>query len=119
MTANKNLGNFGEGLAKEYFLKNNYQFVAQNYKSSHKEIDLIFRLEKKFIFVEVKTRIKNSESLLETPLTGLQTKNLKNALIDYCLKNKINLDNVRLDLIIILINKMSRQAELKHYLDIF
>jgi putative endonuclease len=119
MTTNKNLGNFGEGLAKEYLLKNNYQFVAQNYKSSYKEIDLIFRLEKKLIFVEVKTRIKNSESLLEVPLTGAQTKNLKNALIGYCLKNKVNLDNVRLDLIIILINKATHQAELKHYLDIF
>jgi len=119
MTANKTLGAFGEKLAKEYLLKNGYRFITQNYKSSYKEIDLIFHLEKKLIFIEVKTRIKNSESLLETPLSGLQTKNLKNALIGYCLKNKVNLDNVRLDLIIILVDKTTRRAELKHYLDIF
>ncbi len=119
MTAKKNLGDFGESLAKKYLIGNGYQFIAQNYKSSYQELDLIFRLGKKVIFVEVKTRIKNTESLKETPLTRLQTKSLKNALITYCLKNKINLDNVRLDLIVILIDKAARQAELKHYLDIF
>jgi len=119
MSPNKTLGNFGEKMAKEYLIKKGYQFIAQNYKSSHKELDLIFRINNKVIFVEVKTRIKNFESLAETPLTRLQTKNLKNALIAYCLQNKINLDNVRLDLITILINKATRQAELKHYLDIF
>jgi len=119
MTANKTLGDRGEKLAKEYLIKKGYQFIAQNYKSSYKEIDLIFQDGKKIAFIEVKTRVKNSESSLEAPLTRLQTKNLKNALTAYCLKNKINLDNIRLDLITILINRATHQAELKHYLDIF
>lgn len=118
MTDTKSLGNLGEKIAKEYLLKNGYVFLRQNYTDNKLELDLIFRSQEKIIFVEVKTRIKNSESVLENPLTRLQTKNLNHAMLNYCFKNRINLENVRLDLIIILVDKKTRQADLKHYPDI-
>ncbi len=119
MTNKKGLGVWGEKFAKEYLLNRGYSFIAQNYQSGRAEIDLIFRSGKKLIFIEVKTRIKTKESKLENPLTSRQIKNLERAIIAYCLKHHVSLDNFRFDLIIILIDKITRQADLKHYLNIF
>jgi len=118
MTNNKRLGNLGEKIAKEYYLKNSFSFVSQNYKSGRNEIDLIFKKDRELIFVEVKTRIETKESSLENPLTQNQTRNIKKAMIAYCLENKINFDNARLDLLIILTNKKTRLARLIRYPDI-
>ena len=115
MTDTKNLGNLGEVIAKKYLLKRGYVFLNQNYISNKLELDLIFSFKQKIIFIEVKTRIKNSESIKENPLTAWQTKNLSRAMINYCLERHINLDRAQLDLIIILVDKETRQAELKHY----
>ncbi len=119
MTDNKKLGNWGENLAKEYFLKKGYSFIANNYKSSYSEIDLIFQLNSLIVFVEVKTRIRTPESESENPLLHWQTKTIKRAIIEYCLSNRISLDNVRFDLVIILADKLNKKAQLKHYPDIF
>ncbi|MFZ4632207.1 MAG: YraN family protein [Patescibacteria group bacterium] len=118
MTEKKELGNRGEEIAKEYLLKNNYSFITQNYKSSYQELDLIFRKENKYIFVEVKTRTESDEEKDEAPLTKWQTKNIQRALIEYCLKNYINLDNSRLDLITILIESHTKLSKLTHYKNI-
>ncbi len=119
MTDNKKLGNWGENLAQNYLLKKGYLFIAKNYKSSYSEIDLIFKLKPTFVFIEVKTRIRTPESEIENPLLRWQTKTIKRAIIEYCLSKHINLDNIRLDLIIILADSATHKAVLKHYKDIF
>lgn len=119
MQDTKILGDRGELIAKEYLLKNNYQIIATNYKSSYQEIDIIAQKNKEYIFVEVKTRLKNRESLVENPLSARQVRNLKTAILNYARKNKINLDCVRLDLIFILVDQDKNTAGLKHYRDIF
>ena len=118
MTNNKILGNLGEKIAKDYLLSHGYVFLQQNFRANKLELDLIFKSRNKVIFVEVKTRIKNTESISENPLTTWQTKNLKRAMIDYCFANRINLDLAQLDLIIILLDKKTNTASLKHYPDI-
>lgn len=118
MTDNKILGNWGEEIAKQYLIKNDYTFITQNYKASYCEIDLIFKYKNKCIFIEVKTRLAGLETKHENPLTYWQTKNLQRALIDYCFENRIRLENTRLDLIIILVDKEKRQSSLKHFQDI-
>ncbi len=118
MIKTKNLGDWGEALAKQYLKKHGYHFINQNYRAGHCEIDLIFTDEKQYVFIEVKTRIDNPESEQENPLTRWQTKNLQGALIDYSFKNHINLENTRLDLIIILANKEKKSAKIKHFQDI-
>jgi len=118
MTNNKILGNLGEKIAKDYLLSHGYVFLQQNFRVNKLELDLIFKSKDKIVFVEVKTRIKNTESLLENPLTTWQTKNLKRAMLDYCFANRINLDSASLDLIFILLDKTTRTASLKHYPDI-
>lgn len=117
-TDNKNLGNRGEEIAKSYLITNGYSFVTKNYRAGRREIDLIFYQKNKLIFIEVKTRVKTKDSLLENSLSVRQTKNLKKAIVEYCLEKSVSLDRVRLDLVNILIDEKEHCAQLKHYKDI-
>lgn len=119
ITSNKIIGDRGEILAKEYLQRHDYRIVGTNYRSGHLEIDLIAKKNNQLIFFEIKTRIKTADSLKENPLTKWQIANLKRAIGDYCYKNRINFDAVHLDLIIILVDRDKKKAELKHYRDIF
>lgn len=56
MNYKKELGNYGENLAKDYLEKNHYQILAKNWHCRFGEIDLIALDEKFLVFVEVKTR---------------------------------------------------------------
>ena len=118
MTENKTLGNLGEKIAKEYLTKSGYTFLYQNYISDKLELDLIFTFKTSLIFVEVKSRLKTIESLQENPLSARQTRNLKYAMASYCSNRKINFEKAQLDLIIVLIDKKTQSASLKHYRDI-
>ncbi len=118
MTETKNLGNWGENFAKKYLKDKSYIFCESNYRGGGGEIDLIFRARQQYIFVEVKSRIKTSDSKNENPLLKWQTKNLQRTIIEYCFSHRISLDNIRLDLIIILVDRKKHLADLKHYPDI-
>lgn len=119
MTNEKRLGNKGEQLAKDYLISKNYEVIETNYRCDHFEIDIITRKNKNLIFFEVKTRLKSNLSVEEIPLSSWQIKNLKKAIVHYCVKNRHCLENTRLDLIIIIANQKDGLATLKHYLDIF
>jgi len=118
MTDNKNLGNWGEKIAKSYLINSGYSFISENYQVGRQEIDLIFYQKKTLVFIEVKTRIENKDSLLENSLSAKQTKSLEKAIIEYCLAKHLSLDKVRLDLINIFINRKKRCAQLRHYKNI-
>jgi len=119
MNHSKDVGKYGEDTAKKYLLNKGYIFITRNFKSNHREIDLIFKNKKQTVFIEVKTRLLTRESETEVPLSCFQTKTLKLAIIDYSIKNKINLEDIRLDLILILINPKKRLSHLTHYINIF
>lgn len=115
MNYTKNLGSWGENLVSHYLKSRGYSFLVKNYKYSRLEVDLIFKKNDYYVFVEVKTRLKNSENKYENPLTGRQTKNLQKAIFNYCFKNSLNPEKTQLDLIVITINKEAKKTNLKHY----
>jgi putative endonuclease len=57
-TANRKLGDWGEELARGYYEKLGYEFVAANWRKRFAEIDLIVKKENNLVFCEVKTRTK-------------------------------------------------------------
>lgn len=119
MERNKILGQKGEELARRYLKANGYKLVTTNYKFGYPEIDIIAEDKANLVFIEVKTRIKTPESLYENPLLKWQTKTITRAILDYAYKKSLALEALRLDLIIILVDQKTKQAELKHYRDIF
>ena len=52
----KELGNWGEGVARDYLIDKGYRIIFTNYKTKIGEIDIIAVRENTIIFVEVKTR---------------------------------------------------------------
>ncbi len=58
--SNKEIGDKGEKYAADYLKKKKYKILALNYRKRCGEIDIIAENKQMLIFVEVKTRHKNS-----------------------------------------------------------
>ncbi len=113
------VGTWGENLARTFLLKHGYKIIGQNERLGHKEIDLIALDGPKTVFIEVKTRLAGSLALAEEQINHNKIKKLKNALALYCVQNKISINNTRLDLIAINVNKNKKTANVKHFKNIF
>ena len=50
------LGKLGEDLAVDYLVNKGYRILERNWRSGHKEIDIIALIDKVLAIVEVKTR---------------------------------------------------------------
>jgi putative endonuclease len=118
MTDCKILGRRGEAAAQKYLSARGYKIIAANVRLGRKEIDLIARQGRQTVFVEVKTRRFNPTDGDNRPLAAKQSRNLGQAIATYAQKNRLALETVRLDLIIIVVTGPNR-AKLKHYRDIF
>ncbi len=117
LTQKQKLGDFGEMLAKNYLIRKGYAIIEQNYQISYQELDIIAKIKKKYVFVEVKTR----ESGLEDPENALnhrKTNNLKRAISAY-LGKRPWISEFQLDLIAIRVDKKRKRANIKHYKEIF
>ena len=119
MLKNQSLGKFGEDLAKKYLLKNGYKIIANNIKSSYQEIDILAYFKGIYVFVEVKTRSSDIFGKAEESLNSKKNNNLKKAIMQYININKIDPNNVRLDLIAINLSIDKKIANIKHFKDIF
>lgn len=60
ITRKKKIGNLGEECAIKFLKKNKYKIIEQNFSNKYGEIDVICENKEFIVFVEVKTRTKNS-----------------------------------------------------------
>lgn len=84
-------GRWGETLACEYLAKNGYTVLARNYRIGHEELDIIAENEKYIVFVEVKARCGDKESLYRRPASAVTAKkraHLAHAAEQYIKSNK-------------------------------
>lgn len=83
-------GDYGECVAENYLISKGISFVFKNYRSKYGEIDIIGKKDKYIIFIEVKTRRKNSaisgiecvtlkkrERIIKTACIFIQENNIK------------------------------------------
>ena len=56
MAAHNELGQWGEDVAAEYLMRKGYDVVERDWKSGHRDLDIIARDGRTLVFVEVKTR---------------------------------------------------------------
>lgn len=70
MAEHNSLGKWGEEVVTDYLVKEGYAIVERNWKSNHKEIDLIVTKGKSIAFVEVKTRRANDADPLNAMTTA-------------------------------------------------
>ncbi len=106
----------GENTALRYLKKIKYEILEQNWRSGHKEIDIIARDTDCLVIVEVKTRTNKS---FHDPVEDVSLKKqsfLIHAAEEYLYKNNLNVD-VRFDIVIIYMYR--NQSHLKHIKDAF
>jgi len=115
---NKELGSWGETLAKKYLIKKGYIIIAQNLRLGRLELDLVAIKNKKVYFFEIKTRLTRNHKNEDSFLSQKQIINLKKAANTYAALNKISFKNLNFGLIAITRDNKNVTA-LRCYLNIF
>ena len=118
MAHNKNLGNFGEKIAKNYLIRHGYSIINANVKLSYQELDLVASRDGLLGFIEVKTRISQFFGPAENAFGRIKAERFRRGAEMYLRKNNILADNIRLDLITVDIDQYTKTAKIKHYQDV-
>lgn len=72
MSKRKILGKWGENLARQYFLRQNYTIIAQNFYCPYGELDLVVQKGQKIKLIEVKTRKNHNFGWAEESINDLK-----------------------------------------------
>jgi putative endonuclease len=76
-------GELGEREARRHLRKKGLKFLTANFRSSHGEIDLIFRDDDCLVFIEVKTRSSEEWVRPATAVNAERRGRLSRAALDY------------------------------------
>jgi len=96
----KDLGDYGEKLAKNYLCDKNLKFIEKNFRFYKNEIDLIFCDKKNeiIIFVEVKTRTSKAFGEPEEAINSHKRLYVRRGASGFLMKNPKYKDyNIRFD----------------------
>lgn len=103
---NKEIGKYGEELAKDFLIKNKFEILETNFHySKMAEIDIIAKKNNILHFVEVKTR---SSSFFGKPLEAIDRRKLSSIFSCanfYIQQHKNGYDKFQIDAIGIILNK--------------
>ena len=110
------LGKLGEELAAEYIVKKGYQILERNWRSGHKEIDIIALQDDVLVIVEVKTRKTDDYGEPEIAVGRDKQRMLIRAADAYVRFKNLDVD-VRFDIISIVIT--DNEPEIEHIEDAF
>jgi putative endonuclease len=116
MSNNVSLGKIGEDLAVQYLIDKGYDILERNWRSHHKEIDIIAIDNREIVFIEVKTRQNDEYGLPELAVNRTKRMHILSAANSYIYRHKIDLD-VRIDVISILYHH--GKPEINHIIDAF
>jgi len=117
MNNRKKLGYLGESIASWYLEKNGFVILEKNWRFKKLEVDIIASLKGELVFFEIKTRLNNF-LFPEENIKIKQIKNLKKAMQSYCWLKGFNIENSRLDFVVIFLNFNLRLKRMFHYKNI-
>ena len=110
------LGNKGEMLAARYLLDSGFAIHEYNWRSGHKEIDLIAKERDTLVFIEVKTRRNENYGDARETVTPQKMRNIVTAAEAYIKKKEIDAP-IRFDIVAIVGN--GETHEIEHIRDAF
>ena len=116
MASHNELGTQGETLALNYLQAKGYEVIEKNYRYLKAEVDLIAKHNNVVVFVEVKARSTNFFGEPELAVTLSKQKLLIAAADYYASSNQLQ-NEIRFDVIAIIINK--NETTIKHIEDAF
>ncbi len=103
MAAHNEFGIEGEDKAANYLIREGYIILDRNWRSGHKELDIVAEKDGILVVLEVKTRTNNKFGNPEEAVTPRKIRNTVLAADAYIRLNRIDLP-VRFDIISILSN---------------
>ena len=113
MAAHNELGRWGEDLAIDYLERKGYMILERDWKSGHRDIDIIARTEDEVVFVEVKTRGRNSLLPPDELVDYKKKRNLKLAANHYIKYKRLN-RSFRFDIVVVTGNMDALDVEVNH-----
>ncbi len=108
-----NQGRRFEELAARFFVAKGFEVIERNWRSGHKEIDLIVRRDSLIVFVEVKSTYSEKFGHPVERIDEKKIKHLSDAARQYLIANKIEKTDLRFDVVTF------NRGELEHYPDAF
>ena len=106
-----------EVIAIKYLQKNDYSIKDTNFKFGRFwEIDLIANIDNLTVFIEVKYRNNTNYWIPEEAITANKLRKCKKTVEYYVVKNKLDFEMIRFDVITIL--KWKSSYKVKHYKNI-
>ena len=120
MAQHNDTGQWGEDLAVQHLKSKGYTIRDRNWRSGHREIDIIALTEdmRTLVFVEVKTRSENYLLAPEVAIDRQKIRNIGYVANSYIKQNRIRL-NCRFDVITIIGNKNEGIPIIKHWENAF
>ncbi len=110
----KKTWDLGEIIAINYLKDKWYVILETNFKfSTVWEVDIVTRLWDLYVFFEVKYRYNDKYGVGEESVTNNKKFKIKKTINYYCLKNKIDLDYARFDVIAILWDKINHHENVE------
>ncbi len=117
MAAHNDLGKWGEDSAANYLQSLGYSIVGRNWKSGHRDIDIIALDEEMLVFVEVKTRRNRVFTDPEDAVDYHKRQNLIGAINHYV--KFFHVDNdIRFDVITVVGALGDATPEIEHLKDV-
>jgi putative endonuclease len=102
-----------EDRAAEFYRKQGFEIIEQNYQAGHKEIDLIARRENLIVFVEVKSSRSRAFGHPAEWVNDRKRQNLSAAARQFVSEQAITNTDLRFDVVTFV------DGELEHYPDAF
>lgn len=117
MAAHNDFGKWGEDCATEYLQRMGYTIVARDWKSGHRDIDIIAMNDGMVVFVEVKTRRNRVFTDPEEAVDYRKRRYLQGAINHYV--KYFHVDNdIRFDIITVVGTMGTTTPEIDHLQDI-
>lgn len=102
---NKEKGDIGENIAKNYLIKKGANILESKYKIKTGEIDIIARLDNELVFIEVKSRSNLKFGYPSEAVNNRKIKKIVDTSKYYILRNNLYNTPIRFDVIEIYLNE--------------
>ena len=116
---NKDIGSFGEALARDYLISKGYKILNMNFRNKFGEIDIICKKNNLLIFCEIKSRYSNSFGSPIESITCYKQKQIIKLSELYLISKKYYNFNVRYYIIEVIFNTITSSHIINHVQDAF
>lgn len=117
MAEHNELGQWGEQVAADYLQNKGYEILERDWKSGHRDLDIVARDGNTLVIVEVKTRRNRLFTDPEMAVDYRKISNLRQAANHFVKRYAIDLD-VRFDIVTVT-GTPDATAEIEHIEDAF